>query len=258
MIFTLSKAEMGRKLDQYFNAYRLHEFETVQAYYRRKKVLEIIAGLAPKSILEVGSGNHPLFTDIPTFERFCVVEPADGFYHEAVKHREQLPQATRKKITLQQADFESYSRYAEAAFDLVVIGGLLHEVEFPEKILAAAARISSASTIIHINVPNAYSFHRMLAVSAGLIPSVFTVSEAQQQLQQHHTFDMEQLSSLVIKNGFTVIDRGSFFLKPFTHQQMQQMLTHNIINQQILDGLYALADQFPLHGSEIFMNIKLS
>lgn len=249
---------MGRNLDQYFHTYRLHEFETVQAQYRRKKVLEIIAGLSPKSLLEVGSGNHPLFTDIAMFDRFCVVEPADGFFQEAVILKQQLPEKKQERVTIHHTNFETYADQAKDTFDLIVISGLLHEVEFPESILKSAAHISNASTIIHVNVPNAYSFHRMLAVSAGLIPSVFAPSVSQQQLQQHHTFDMDALSALVSRSGFTIVDRGSYFLKPFTHRQMQQMLMNNIIDKKILDGLFALADQFPLHGSEIFVNIKLS
>lgn len=249
---------MGRNLDQYFHTYRQHEFENVQAHYRRKKVLEIIAGLSPDSILEVGSGNHPLFTDIEMFDRFGVVEPADGFFQEAVLLKQQLPEKTQEKISLHHTNFETYAFHTKDTFDLIVISGLLHEVELPEKILEAAAHICTASTIVHVNVPNAYSFHRMLAVSAGLIPSVFTPSVSQQQLQQHHTFDMDALSALVIKSGFTIVDQGSYFLKPFTHSQLQQMLMNNIIDKKILDGLFALADQFPLNGSEIFVNIKLS
>ncbi|MBK9731384.1 MAG: class I SAM-dependent methyltransferase [Chitinophagaceae bacterium] len=247
---------MNRDLDQYFNSYQAHEFETVQAFYRRKKVLEIIKSLAPKSILEVGSGAEPLFTDVDVFNQFCVVEPTSGFFQEAEKLKEKLPAEIQQKVFLYNSNIEEYANLAHTTFDLIIVSGLLHEVEFPDKILEVVGRLCSPNTTLHINVPNAWSFHRMLAVASGIIPSVFTPSDSQKQLQQHHTFDMERLAELVVNNGFTILDSGSFFIKPFTHSQMQQMLMHKIIDRKILDGLFALSEQFPQHGSEIFVNVK--
>ena len=51
---------------------------------------------------------------------------------------------------------------------------------------------------------------------------------------------------------------GSYFIKPFAHWQMYQMLKIGIINEAVLDGLYAISDKFKEYGSEIYINVKLA
>ena len=69
---------------------------------------------------------------------------------------------------------------------------------------------------------------------------------------------MNSLSELVETSGFKIVDKGSFFLKPFTHRQMMEMLKNNVIDTNILNGLDRMTKYFPEFGSEIYVNITLS
>lgn len=46
-------------------------------------------------------------------------------------------------------------------------------------------------------------------------------------------------------------------MKPFSHNQMYEMMQSAIIDEKVLDGLYRLAEYMPEYGSEIYVNCKL-
>ena len=68
---------------------------------------------------------------------------------------------------------------------------------------------------------------------------------------------MKDLAAIVIDNGFEIIDSGSYFIKPFTHSQMEKMVDAKIIDKDILDGLYNLGENLLDLGAEIFVNCKI-
>ncbi len=45
----------------------------------------------------------------------------------------------------------------------IICSGLLHEVEEPDKMIRDIFRLCGRETIVHINVPNANSIHRLVA-----------------------------------------------------------------------------------------------
>ena len=63
---------------------------------------------------------------------------------------------------------------------------------------------------------------------------------------------------MVVKHKFEVMDKGSCFVKPFTHNQMQVFLEKKMIDKKVLDGLYNMVHDLPLLGSEIYVNCRKS
>jgi hypothetical protein len=122
--------------------------------------------------------------------------------------------------------------------------------------LNAISRFSHQDTIVYINVPNAKSFHRLLALESGLIDSIYQKSNNQIKFQQSHTYDINTLEILVKKSGFSIIESGSYFIKPFTHNQMRKLLDCSIVDEKILDGLDRMIKYCPGLGSEIFVTCK--
>jgi ubiquinone/menaquinone biosynthesis C-methylase UbiE len=240
---------MTRDLIDYSTKY-LGPFEEIQVLYRRKKVLEIIQLYQPKTILEVGCGKDSLvnYIDPVSFKKFYIIEPIADFLNSAVSVN--YPNVIRLNNLIENID------NIEESFDLIIVSSLLHEVIDPLLILKEINRFSDSNTIIHINVPNALSFHRLLAMEAGLIDSVYDYSGTQLLLQQHHTFDLEILSKLTESAGFQIIDKGSYFVKPFTHSQMQKLVDDKIVDSKVLDGFYHMIKYLPEYGSEIFINVK--
>lgn len=143
---------------------------------------------------------------------------------------------------------------------LIILSGLLHEVEDPSVMLKAIEEISNPNTIVHINVPNANSFHRLLALESGMINNTTEFSHNNKIFQQHSIFTMDTLISC-IKNSLNydieILDSGSYWIKPFTHKQMLMMMNENIIDENILDGFEKMIKYMPELGSEIFVNFRI-
>ena len=204
--------------------------------------------------MEIGCGLEPLFC----YEkdcRFTVVEPSEKFYERA-RHLSRQD----SRVTCIRGFFEetvSDLQRRDEGYDMVVCSALLHEVERPETLLRAIKKVSGKKTVIHINVPNMYSMHRLLGVETGMLSDVFGRSEGNVRLRQHTNFDMRKLKTMVEENGMTVVEEGSYFVKPFSHWQMQEMMERQIIDDSVLDGLYKLAEYMPQFGSEIYVNCRV-
>lgn len=146
----------------------------------------------------------------------------------------------------------------EKNYDMIICSSLLHEVEDPQSLVYSISKICQEDTIVHINVPNADSVHRLLALEAGILSDNHGFSERNILLQQHNVFDLPALRSLVADAGMKIIDEGSYFIKFFSHEQMIQLIDKEIISENILDGSYGLEKYMPGLGSEIFVDCKIS
>ena len=148
------------------------------------------------------------------------------------------------------------------SYSVIVISGVLHEVEEPKKFLDTAIRLSTPDTTIILTVPNADSFHRVLAYESGLIKNVSELSQTNLRHQVHNVYNMEELMTLVnevavARNKQAVfLERGSYFVKPFTHKQMTQCLNFGIFDEKILDGLNNMVKYMPDLGSEIYLTFR--
>lgn len=242
-----------RDIVAYERAYAGSGFESVQAGYRKRLLLELLDRQRPRRVLEVGCGLDTLANYWTDAERFVIVEPGARFASEA------------RRCTAGRADVEVVEDTLEGAvgqlrgdFDLILLSSLLHEVVDGEALLAATRELAGTTALVHVNVPNARSFHRLLALEMGLLSDVQAISGLQQQLQQHRTFDLDTLAATVEAQGFDVVETGSYFVKPFTHAQMQQLLDEGFLSPQMLDGLWGLTKHLPGAGSEIFVNVRVA
>lgn len=245
--------KMKRNLTLYQKEYNESPFEKYQEQFRRRKVIKQLEARKPECVVEIGCGNLPLFKDFHEVKEWIVVEPGDEFFEKAkvdapenvVLFNEYFEQSVEKILCL------------DKKIDYIVCSSLLHELEKPKELLAGIHRLSAEDTIIYISVLNAKSVHRILAVEMGLIPDIYTKSEQQKRLQQADTvYDLVSLKAICEENGFTVVNEGSYFVKPFTHKQMQQCLDCEIFGMDLLEGLDRLITYMPEYGSEIFVECR--
>src|SRR5947209_16710406 len=116
--------------------------------------------------------------------------------------------------------------------------------------LMHAFEMAPAGCWLHVNVPNAKSFHRLWAVEAGLIQNEYEKSPTQIRLQQSHTFDLGSLKDLVQQAGFVVEESGSYFIKPFSNAQMQQLVELGFLTQPLVQGLMKMERHLPGLGAD--------
>lgn len=244
-----------RDLQSYSHEYINQPFESYQVEYRKRLVLDILKKNNHKTILEVGCGVNPLFDFFTDFELLTILEPSKLFYDKA------FDTVTKKnlegKVEVFNNFFEDTIEIVDArTYDIIIISALIHEIGDLNSFFLRLKKLVKPGTIVHIDVPNANSLHRLLAVEMGLIKSQLEMSDFNIQFQQNRVFDLNLLEKLVTDYNFEVIEKGSYFIKPFTHSQMQAMMDNNIIDTKVLDGFYNLIKHFPDFGSEIYINFK--
>lgn len=241
----------ARDMKDYTTQYYALPFEPVQAKYRRALVLREVARKSPKRLLEIGCGDTPLFIDLGEDIEVTVIEPTDEFSANARKLAE-----GRGRVKIVQSFVEDYT-CPQADFDMIVLSCVLHEVREPAALLASIRRLCNPDSLLHVNVPNARSLHRLLAVSMGLISDTGVQSETQRTMQQRATiYDMVSLQAELNDSGFTVTEHGSIFIKPFTHGQMQRLIDDGFMTPDMLDGFDKLVNVLPEFGSEIWVNAR--
>jgi 2-polyprenyl-3-methyl-5-hydroxy-6-metoxy-1,4-benzoquinol methylase len=247
-----------RDITAYAKNYIEQPFEEVLVHYRKKKILELINKYEHKRILEIGCGLDPFFNCFRDFEKLVILEPSTYFYENAktilLNDKRLIPKVNIINNYLENC----INELAEFNFDFILVSGLLHEIKNVSSFLKNLRLILTENTTIHVNVPNANSFHRILALEMGLINSVFKMSETNLRLEQQIVFDSHSLSELIIEHGYKIINSGSYFIKPFTHKQMAELKVSQIIDEKLLDGLFNMAKYMPELGAEIFIEFKIN
>jgi len=239
-------------LDEYGKPF---SFEPVLTDVRRRQVLKSLTKYRHEHILEVGCGLHPLFPHCTRFKSYTIVEPS----HEFIEHVAGLA-AGKRNIRIVEGFMEQACEElltGDQAFDFIIVNGVLHEVPQPERLLQSVRRVCGEDTVVYVSVPNVYSFHRLLAYEMGYIASIFDKSEMEAKFQRHTRFDKKLLFEMVERNGFGILSHGTYFIKPFSNEQMEAMVDKNIVGRDIVAGLEAMTKYMPDLGCEMFVDVKV-
>ncbi len=248
-----------RDIDKYTLDYNVENFEDYQIIYRRRTILKYIHEYKAKKILEIGCGMVPLFQyiDDSAYETYTIVEPSPLFCENAKR----LSKVCSGKISCINGYFgdpKVSNELKGKEYDFIICASLLHEIEDVDNFCGRLFETASDNTVLHINVPNADSMHRDIAKCMGIIKDNCQLTERNIRYQQSRVFTKETLIDLLISSGFEILNSGTQFIKPFTHDQMFKMLESGIISERVLDGLYYLSE-LPAYkdiGSEIYCNVR--
>ena len=237
-----------REIDDYVQKYlETGDFENILVRYRRRKVLEMLRRYMPASVLEIGCGMEPIGCYYEPPRHYILFEPGEAFFENAVERLKNV----RCRLD---AYPEPFRALPGEHVDMIICSCLLHELEDPWGMLQDIHETAGDETIVHVNVPNAFSMHRVLARHMGLLKDQHELSERNTLLQQHTVFDMDSLQSMCRFMDFEIVESGSYFLKPFTHEQMHNMIAKGVIDEAVLDGLYHMGEE--AYGCEIYVNLK--
>ena len=236
--------------DEYINDYG---FEAHLVRYRQEKVLSRLLKYQPRTVVEIGCGltlqAAKLLEAGGSWDKWVIVEPSSKFAQEA--RNAGLP-----NLDVVEGFFEEVLDQVPGDADMILCSGLLHEVPSSDELLASITGKMSRKTVLHANVPNAGSFHRRLAKAMGLIDDLKSISERNALLQQPRVYDAKALQAQLNAHGLTITESGGYFVKPFTHGQMEQLVP--ILGQPVLDGLHILGEELPELASEVFCEAQLT
>lgn len=244
-----------RDIKDYTDKYVDEPFEPTIVGIRKKMVIEQCKKYKHNNILEIGCGMNPFFVDFKDYKRMIIVEPGDSFADNAAE----LAKKGNLEVDIVRGFLENETDKINKLgidLDFVILSSVLHELDEPQKMLSVIRSICSKDTVVHINVPNANSLHRLIAIEAGLIKDVHEQSAQMQKMQRRRTYDRELLREEVEKSGFEILDEGSYFIKPFTHSQMQRCMDAGIIDDKVILGLEKVIKYMPEYGAGIYVNVR--
>jgi len=211
----------------------------------------------PELVVEVGCGTDLLVDQercrALDFRRWIIVEPSEAFAAAARRASEAGLRLETIQGFVEDAVSAVRSAYPDGA-DLVICSSVLHEVGDVDLLLAAVHDIVADTGSIHVNVPNAMSLHRRLARAMDLIHDERQLSDRNQTLAQPRVFDLGELVRTLERSAFIVEQTGGYFIKPFTHEQME--LIGEILTPSMLEGLWTLGRELPDLASEIYASAR--
>lgn len=230
---------------------KIHSFESVLSNMRKKQVLLSMNKYKYNNILEIGCGLNPLYPYVNGWKSYTIVEPGTEFL-------DGLKGQNSYNINIYNGFLEDvYEELLNNEFDYIFLSGVLNQVPNLQIFFKAMGKLCNSDTIVHINVPNAYSFHRLLALEMGYISNIFEKSESNNKHQVKWIFDKDSLYEVVQNNGFEVLDFGTYFIKLFTNEQMEKLTDLGIFEKDLLQGLENMVKYLPDMGCEMFVNIRL-
>lgn len=245
-------SDLERYAKHYSAQYADESFETRLVAVRRQHVLRWLEAHDARRVLEVGCGLEPLFRHYQAFDAWRIIEPVPDF----AGHARDLAEDDHR-IQVLEGFLEGQSpAIADEDLDFIVVSGVVHSAPDPGRLLDAVHLLCGQSTIAHFSVPNVLSFHRLLALEMGLIGDVFEPSEMDRAYGHHTRFDRHRFVDMLEVAGFRVVESGTYFVKPFTHDQMDAILGTGAFPPSLIEGLDRMTRYMPEHGCELYANVR--
>ncbi len=158
-----------------------------------------------------------------------------------------LPETAR----FHRALFEEFE--PEAPADLVIMSLVLeHVVDSVGLIERARGWLKPETGRILAIVPNMRALSRQLARAMGLIPELDHLTENDLAHGHRRCYDRFRLDREIGQAGGEVLLRGGLLLKPFANFQMDRMIAAGILGEPQMDGLDALAAEYPDLATAIY------
>lgn len=247
---------VNKSIDSYWSHYQeIYGFEKILAPYRQKRIHDFLRQGKFANILEIGCGFLPGTLHYDDFVTYVAVEPGKEAYESVA-----LLANGDSRISVHNAFFEEVvASFEPGDFDAIILPGVLHEIEFPREFLALIGRLMGPGTCLYVNVPNANSFHRILGEKIGLIHAVTQMTERNISLGQNTVFTVESLKGLLSEAipMAGLVEAGTFFIKPFSHEQMMALLDCDVFDESVIDGFYEMSSSLPDFGCEIYATFEL-
>lgn len=246
------ETQQSEYLTEYLSEHDEKSFsmEKVLSRERRQVELESVERFDPGHILEVGCGLDPLFQYTDETRTHTVVDPVEEFIDNAAEI------ATSDRVATVHGRIQDVTPELNEEYDLIVLSSLLHEVPDPEDVLSAVHSIAGEQTKVHVNVPNVRSFHRLLAYEMGLIDTIEATSELEERFKRHTHFDEASFKSLLRNCGFTVEEFDTYFIKPFSNAQLEEIIDEEIVDRSLIRGLRRMSEHLPGMGAEMYAGIS--
>lgn len=211
--------------------------------YRVSKILELCKA---RTVLDIGSADVFMAEALsPFFERIVSV---DGSKELIERARGRLSGV--KNIELIHSLIEEFE--TDERFDLVLLSFILEHVSHPVEIIKRAASFVAPGGTLFVMVPNACSLHRRVGVALGFLSKVDDFTDEDIRQGHRRVYTEEGLREDLKQGGTIIEEMGTFFIKPLSNAQMEQLGT------RLADAFFEVSRDLPGLGSMIYAKGSVS
>jgi SAM-dependent methyltransferase len=186
------------------------------SWYTKLTARRIERHLAPDSrILELGSATG-LMTSLLARDdrRFVCVERSAPYVARACARG-------LRNVEIVHGLIEDYP--GDAGFDHVLAINLLHEIPDLDPVMHRVVALMKPKALLHVSLPNPASLHRLVALEAGLIESLYEISERGQKFSTLRLVPAAALITRASAWGLACVERSSVMVKPLPNAEMAKL-----------------------------------
>lgn len=204
---------------------------------------------------------YPFFTQGKTLEIGCFEGDSTSLLMEYFDDVTVL-EAAESLIVIARTKVPSTVRFIHSTIEIAALDDiydtifLVHTLEHldnPVTVLARIRRWLSPTGRLFIVVPNANAASRQIAVKMGLIATNNSVTAGELSHGHRCTYSLDTLEHDARLAGLNILSRGGVFFKPFANFQFDLLMKNKIIDQDYLDGCYAMGMQYPELSASIYL-----
>ena len=254
----LTSKNRAKSIDSYWERYReIYSFESTLSVYRERKAVEFIQSLGSSStrILEIGFGLRPIYKPLEAFGAYTGIEPGLEPFEIVLAEA-----ANDERVQVKHGFFNQWApELRNSEYDAIISIGVLQDIPDPKEFLQELATLMGPETLVYINVPNANSLHRIIGLHSGHLASMEDMSGRQTALEAKNLFTEDSLIKIITSSidNVAIRNSGSFFVKPFTHAQMEEIMNREILGVDVMEGLYGSSGVLDGFGAELFVIFQI-
>jgi SAM-dependent methyltransferase len=198
--------------------------------------------LSGESTLEMGCSSGVMTALLARRVRRLEVVDGSRAYIDEVSTR--VPPTVRFHHSL----FEDFR--PESPFDDILMTRALEHLEDPTSLLARLREWLSPGGQLHVMVPNALSFHRLVGVGMGMLSDPHDLSDRDHRFGHKRVYDPVLLRAQLAESGFEVLEEAGNMLKFVSNEQMSRF------PPELWRGLFEAGKKFPGYCAEIYCRCR--
>lgn len=241
----MEKTFLESKSDTYnINSAHVHKF-AIESYM--KIFSEYVS--KDKDALELGCSDGYSTELIASIVR-CL-DVVDGSYKMISKAKENV---SYDNVQYDCRLFEDIN--IDKKYDYIFANYIFEHVNNPEEVVNIAYSLLKNGGYLFVTVPNAKALSRQMAVSMGLLKSLYELTENDKNHGHRRVYDLNTLSELFGKSEFCIKKIGGTFVKQFADFQLDQIIEKKIVDDDYLKAMQELGEKYPDISGSIYIILQ--
>ena len=243
----MTKPDLDASKSAYGERSRFYDENLAMLNWYVRRIARTCRTKSHRSILSLGIGHQAVPKAIleelgPNLVRYAILEGSQDII-DAFRSEVTLP----AHAELIQSLFEDHEPAEK--FDAIEMGFVLEHVDDPEALVRRYSGFVNPGGSIFIAVPNARSLHRLVGHAAGLLEDLYQLSSEDLRLGHRRYFDVDSVSTLILRAGLKTVSLEGILLKPITSGQLKSLS----LPAAVMEGFLEVGVDYPEICNAIFI-----